>query len=505
MRAIDPLILASSMVIVGFLILLAWLAERRRNARIARWDERLRQGLPADAVPPAVRRTVLNVPAQAAGLTALMWLIAGLASFPQDGGLRLLLAIVGVGGTTSTLMVYFVIDLLWRPMIPVFFPKGDLSVAGGFRLPVLGRLLAAFLVVGLLSPAILVSLTWDRAPQVLAAPNPQALIANLRLLQLFILAAAGLASGLLAIATTQGITSRLQALQAAMRRVEEDDLTARVVVTSNDELGYLGERLNDMVEGLRERERLRKEQLRMERELEIAWTIQSSFLPTALPDVPGWHLAAELLPARVTSGDFYDIISLPSGLVGVLVADVADKGTGAALFMALCRTLIRTFAAEYADEPARTLQAANKRILQDTHSDLFVTVFYGVLNPSSGRLAYANAGHNPPFLLGAARPRPLVRTGIPLGIFSDQAWSQAEANVYPGEALLLYSDGVTEAQDLRRRLFGTDRMLATAQAQLGQSAPAMQTALLEAVRQFVGDAPQFDDITLLIAMRAHSD
>jgi serine phosphatase RsbU (regulator of sigma subunit) len=147
------------------------------------------------------------------------------------------------------------------------------------------------------------------------------------------------------------------------------------------------------------------------------------------------------------------------------VADVADKGTGAALYMALSRTLIRTYAVEYVEHPERALAAANRRILSDAHADLFVTVFYGVLDPASGQLAYCNAGHNPPYVLRGQSCEVLAlrRTGMPLGILEEASWEPQQIQLDPGDALLLYSDGITEAQNAAGELFGEARLLEAVQ------------------------------------------
>lgn len=243
---------------------------------------------------------------------------------------------------------------------------------------------------------------------------------------------------------------------------------------------------------------------KMAQELEFAGRIQASFLPEQVPAVTGWQISAGLIPARQTAGDFYDFIPLEDGHLGLLVADVADKGTGAALYMALSRTLLRTYALQYPEQPAEVLRWANERILADTRANQFVTVFYAVLDPASGELVYANAGHNPAlhlFANGNGSHRAYIRTGPPLGIFGGLTWEQANTRLLPGEALLLYSDGVTEAQNDGQELFGEQRLLAAAQSHRAADSAGMQAAILAAVHDFVAGAAQFDDITLMVVQR----
>jgi serine phosphatase RsbU (regulator of sigma subunit) len=241
---------------------------------------------------------------------------------------------------------------------------------------------------------------------------------------------------------------------------------------------------------------------RMSQELAVAAEIQASLLPETLPHIDGWQLAAMLRPARETSGDFFDVLELPNGRLGLLIADVTDKGTGAALFMALSRTLLRTYAFEYPEQPLKAFHAANKRILNDSRSSMFVTVFYAILDPASGTLTYCNAGHNPPYLLhNGAEPQPLPNTGIPLGIMRETTWTAESVMLAPGDLLLLYTDGVSEAQNVAGELFEVGRLLAAARSYPEHTATAVQQAILAAVDRFVGGAPQYDDMTMLIVRR----
>jgi sigma-B regulation protein RsbU (phosphoserine phosphatase) len=211
-----------------------------------------------------------------------------------------------------------------------------------------------------------------------------------------------------------------------------------------------------------------------------------------------------LKPARQTSGDFYDVTLLPNGGLAMLVADVADKGAGAALYMALSWTLIRTYIPQYPTEPELVLSAANRRILMDTAADRFVTVFYAVLDPPTGRLTYCNAGHNPPLLIPARRDghaHRLTRTGMPLGIFEDGAWEQGVAQLAPGDMLLLYTDGIPDTQNAAGEFFGEVRLLTSARASLGSPAQDIRDSIVASVHEFAGDAPQLDDIALLVIVR----
>ena len=246
------------------------------------------------------------------------------------------------------------------------------------------------------------------------------------------------------------------------------------------------------------------EHQKIAQELALAGQIQASFLPEDLPDLKGWQFAATIEPARETSGDFYDFIPLPNEQLGVVIADVADKGLGAALYMSLGRSLIRTYATEYPDRPDLVLLATNRRLLSDASAGLFITSFYGVLDPLSGTMTYCNAGHNPPYLIQSQEQtmiQPLSKTGMVLGVTDEGRWERRELHLAQSDTLLLYTDGIIDAQDLTRASFGEKRLQETAMAHSGLSAENFQVALLRELHGFIGDAPQADDITLVVIVR----
>lgn len=244
--------------------------------------------------------------------------------------------------------------------------------------------------------------------------------------------------------------------------------------------------------------------LRAEEELTVAADMQASLMPSAAPRVPGWEFKAIIDAAREASGDFIDLIPLTGGRWGVLVADVSGKGVAAALYMAMVRTLIRTYAFEHESAPAEVLAAANRRILSDTSDDSFVTAFYAVLDPATGTLRYCNAGHNPPYLFrsqNGGAVEELRGTGIPLGMMEGATWDDGEVRMLPGDRLLAFTDGVTDAQNASAEPFGEGRLLEVARANMAATPIGMRTAIFDEIKGFVGEAEQEDDITLLVVAR----
>lgn len=254
--------------------------------------------------------------------------------------------------------------------------------------------------------------------------------------------------------------------------------------------------------------RLQQEEIqrqRIEEELDVGRKIQLSMLPPALPRLAGWQFAAAFEAARQVGGDFYDVFDLPGdpGRWGVVIADVSDKGVPAALFMALSRTTIRNIALR-GRPPAEVIAWANRFIQEDSQSDLFLTAFYAELDSASGRLHYANAGHNPPLWWHAAEQRftPLAPGCALLGVFADLEVPSATVQLSGGDVLVLYTDGITEAITEEYEEYGHERLQAVIAGCLTErpdaSADAIRDAIIDSVRSFVGNMVQYDDMTLLV-------
>jgi sigma-B regulation protein RsbU (phosphoserine phosphatase) len=256
-----------------------------------------------------------------------------------------------------------------------------------------------------------------------------------------------------------------------------------------------------------EQARLHREEIerqRLEQELAVGRQIQFSMLPEGRPAVPGWAFDAFYQPARQVGGDFYDFFELPGepGRLGIVIADVADKGVPAALMMALSRAVIRAAALEDRG-PAATLRQANQLILKDSRDSLFVTAFYAVLDTGSGRLTYASAGHNRPLWLrvGTGEVQELAARGIALGAIEEAELEERAIDLASGDVLVLYTDGITEAMDADGEPFGVGRLRQVVAAH-PQASPEQVVAAVEgAVSDFTGGAPQSDDIALFVVRR----
>jgi sigma-B regulation protein RsbU (phosphoserine phosphatase) len=244
------------------------------------------------------------------------------------------------------------------------------------------------------------------------------------------------------------------------------------------------------------------EQLQMEREMELGRKIQLSLLPESCPSVPGWEFAASYQAAHQVGGDFYDFIPVAPSRLGLLIGDVVGKGVPAALLMGLSRTTIRTVAMSGLG-PASTLKQANDLIIRDSRSELFLTAAYAELDTLSGRLTYALGGHNRPlhYRDGDGKIEELAAESMFLGSWADIELEERAIEVAPGDLLVFYTDGITEAMDKQSAFFGEGRLQAAIAKLAGASAHQVLDGILAEVRRFVGSATPSDDLTLFVVRR----
>ena len=238
---------------------------------------------------------------------------------------------------------------------------------------------------------------------------------------------------------------------------------------------------------------------RMDAELSIARSLQAAMLPQRLPDNPRYAGKATMVPAREMGGDFYDFFSLGQNRIGLVIADVSGKGVPAAFFMAISRTVLQGSARE-SNSAGACLAATNNLLCEQNPLDLFVTAFYGILDLDSGVLTYANAGHNPPLLLpgdGPVSQVPLTG-GVAMGVMPGLGYVENTVRLAPGDTIVLYTDGISEAMDRDGQEFTEARLIGSLTEAHRESVEIVMSSVIDAVSRFVGDAPQSDDITCLI-------
>jgi len=298
------------------------------------------------------------------------------------------------------------------------------------------------------------------------------------------------------------ITDPILALMRGAKAIGRVEMEHTVEVKTGDELEVLADSFNTMARNLKlHMEDLRcttAEKERLQKELEIARGIQLRLLPQHPPYIEGMDLAANNIPAQEIGGDFYDYIPISRGSWGLVIADVSGKGMPAAIFMGLSRTIVRASATDN-PSPAAAIKQANELICRDSTSGMFVTLFYAILNAKERKLRYVNAGHNPPLLIRNGGEVESLRTrGIALGVTHYIDLQEAERILRPGDTIVFYTDGVTEAINVEEEAFGERRLIEIVRENSNLPARGIIGKVEEAVVAFAGKEPQFDDITLLV-------
>ncbi len=311
---------------------------------------------------------------------------------------------------------------------------------------------------------------------------------------------------LIVILISRSITEPIRQLSLSTGEISQGNLDARLPeIMSRDEVGQLSASFENMRQALKEYianlTETTKAKERIESELQIAQTIQMSFLPKRFPPFPErneFDLYATLHPAREIGGDLYDYFFLDAEHLFLSVGDVSDKGVPAALFMAVTKTLVKGIA-ETTDDAARIMEKVNYELCQENDSSMFVTYFAGILNIRTGFFRYSNAGHNPPVLIrNNSDPEWLpLPPGFVLGGLEEISYQTREIQLEAGDTLLLYTDGVTEAVNESRDLFTDQRLLDRIRAIPTREPEEMVRTIMDAVQDFSRNVPQADDITLL--------
>ncbi len=242
------------------------------------------------------------------------------------------------------------------------------------------------------------------------------------------------------------------------------------------------------------------EKERLAQELRVATLIQQQFLPRQLPQLPQWQVAAYYGPARAVGGDFYDFVEMPDGRIGIAVGDVTDKGVPAALVMARTHSILRAEASR-SNSPGEILSRANDLLVPEMPAKMFVTCLFAVLDPTTGHIVLANAGHNLPFVRTGDEVTEIRATGMPLGLMAGMRYDETESDIAPDSNVLLYSDGLIEAHDDAREMFGFGRLREA--LRIDDAGSELLDRLLETLHGFTGtEHEQEDDITLVTLRRA---
>ncbi len=306
------------------------------------------------------------------------------------------------------------------------------------------------------------------------------------------------------------LDSNHQLLFAVPLFIKNDNFGTLLVQEAPGGLRFRARRL-DIINGIAQQaalaiqnDRLQEEMVvreRLETEVQLARQIQQTFIPETLLLLPGWDLAARWRTARQVGGDFYDVMELPGGRIGLFIADVADKGIPAALFMSLTRTLVRAAVTE-TESPAGALRRVNDLLIPDTQQGMFVTAVYAVLFPESGKLVYANAGHNPPLWLTADdKIERLTRTSMALGVVEGIDVVERTIQLKRDDKLLLYTDGLSEAFSPDGDMFEEGRIIEVVNAMKSEPAEKILQGIENKLDEFVGNEEQSDDLTMLLLRR----
>ncbi|MEG6550234.1 SpoIIE family protein phosphatase [Desulfocurvibacter africanus] len=480
--------------VLGGIYLLVYLYERPVRRHLRRTATGLAR--PEDS-SVQVRRRLLNEPYFVAALNLVVWFGLTLAVVPhltlhgEDSELLTAVLFMGLNvGLVTAAAVFFLSEyavqrFLGQHVLPASSP---VSASGAVRMSLSVRMLMLFAATSLIPLLSFVELTYIRLPGM--GSVWQDVSQHIRSHTLVFLTIG------ISLSMFMGHTMRrhFTAMIDALERIRRGDLSARVSVLRNDEMGYVSEVINEMAAGLEERERMRHS-------LALAKEIQQNLLPARPPKAEGWELAATCLYSEETGGDFYDYLDLDNGAVGVAVADVSGHGVPAALFMVSVRALLRRNVASKVDL-AEAVAALNRDLCRDAGgTGQFITLFLCRLEPDGKSISWVRAGHEPALLYDPASGRfeELEGNGMALGVVPEATFELGRMEIAPGQVLVIGTDGIPEARNESGEFFGKQRLRAVVRTSAGRGAEDTRNAVVAAVERF---APRLADDVTLVTIRA---
>ena len=495
------------LVIIAIFFFNNWQKDLNRFADLKRMEQEIDPVLQKKA-----QRKILDFPYISALMSLFNWFLAAITmttySLMSEAGaeassaaglvegLRVFIGVI-IAGIITCAIIFFTTESQCKKIWPNFFPEGGLArIPGAFRLKLRTRMFVIFVLASILPLILMAVLSYNKARMMLIM-DPSQVIQSLLYLTAFLLIVTLAVALILSRTFSTGIIDPVWQMENAMAKVEKGDLTARVTVSSNDELGALAENFNQMAEGLKDRYRLRQS-------LDLAKEVQQNLLPAKDPRFPGLDIAGKSIYCDETGGDyfdFFDTAGTDAKKYGVVIGDVSEHGIPSALLMASARAFMRQRTA-LSGSIAEIVGDVNRQLTKDVEdTGRFITLFYLQIDMNSRSLSWVRAGHEPATLYDPATGRfeELTGKGIALGI--DDSWQYAEKNrvdLAAGQIILLCTDGIWEARNQKDEMFGRQAIYNIIHQNSHRPAAKIQDAILNALRQFQQGVAPVDDITLVI-------
>ena len=505
-----PVIVTISLIIIGMRFQYLW------NKCLREYILILRKGQAAPLeLQKKAQRQILNLPYISAVITLLMWGLASLfmafyriLTHPEgeafSESMKHAVRILGgtiLAGLVTSAVILFTMETLCRKIRPYFFPDGDMvKTPDAYQLKLRIRMFITFFLTSILPLGLMALLSYNKT-RMMAFMNPQEVLQSMLNLTMFLVVIGISASIVLSRQFAVSIVDPIMDIEKAMICVENGDLTASVLVRSNDELGVMAENFNKMVDVLRERSRIQQS-------LNMAMEVQQNLLPKSLPRMRGIDMAGTCFYCDETGGDYFDIyvpdLSSPDRF-SVVVGDVSDHGVPSALVMTTARALLR-MRSSMSGSAAQVISDVNRQLSRDVEdSGQFMTLFYGELDRASLQLRWVNAGHDPAFLFDThtGQFQELKGKGMALGVFDDSVYVQSERGLFPGQSLIIGTDGIWEMHNREGEMFGKDRLKDIIRNHAESSAAEIVQNIMSDLEQFHYPLKKEDDVTLVVIKIIH--